>query len=396
MIKKKLMFVNAVFPPYTGGSGIICYELAKELSKYYKVFIFSGGNEEKIEKNSKLDIIRINTFNNYSPHSKSDFINPLIEKKFVDTVLKNKIDIVHFHSIQGLGANLVEKSYNLKKKVIITMHDFWWICPFLFLHNENYINVPITHHFKYCSINIPEEVLINRFNYLKRILSLPKIKITTVSQKIKEILLFSPLGKILRNKLLIIENGLPDHFWDKRRQNFIHQKFNEKKKIHFGYIGSINNSKGWNVLINSINILSSYNNLDYSLLVLSNCKDINHSRINYLDPISHDHMPDFYNKIDCVIVPSQVNESYSLVANEAILFNKFIISSGMGALSELISPLHLKYQPSYNSFELAKKIYFFITNFQKLVDYCFFKKIKMPKIKKVSQITNDYRKLYEQ
>lgn len=392
MIKKRLMIVNCVFPPYIGGSGFISYHIAKFMTNFFDVYIFTGGEKKIIEKYNNLTIIRIKTFDKYSPLKDTDYINKEAEIIFTNIIKKYKIDILHFHSIQGLGATLIEKAYKMNKKVIITMHDFWWITPFLFLHDENFVNKPIFEHEKYCSNILDSKKLEKRNIFLEKVLSLPKLKITVVSKKLKEIIEYYYGNKFKKElkKLKIIKNGLPDYFFDK----CINISPENNKNITFGYIGTLNYSKGWDILLKAVNFLNLLE-VKFNLLVLSNQKYKNLKNVNFIPPMPNEKVIDlFYNKINCLIVPSTVNESFSLSAHEAIALDKFLISSNMGALAEIKSKLHITYSPYFNFYELAKKMFYLIKNYKKLNHNLKENNYKY-KIEKISNICYQYKKIYE-
>ena len=46
-------------------------------------------------------------------------------------------DVVHFHSIQALGANLLAVAASHHIPVVLTMHDWWWWCARLFLVDQH-------------------------------------------------------------------------------------------------------------------------------------------------------------------------------------------------------------------------------------------------------------------
>ncbi|HYX43947.1 MAG TPA: glycosyltransferase, partial [Acidimicrobiales bacterium] len=59
--------------------------------------------------------------------------NPAVAEDFARHVAEVDPDVVHFHSIQSLGASLVSVAADAGAKVVVTMHDFWWWCGRQFL-----------------------------------------------------------------------------------------------------------------------------------------------------------------------------------------------------------------------------------------------------------------------
>src|SRR4051794_40435148 len=45
-------------------------------------------------------------------------------------------DVVHLHSVQGLGASLCDACIEQNIPYVITLHDAWWICERQFMVNR--------------------------------------------------------------------------------------------------------------------------------------------------------------------------------------------------------------------------------------------------------------------
>jgi glycosyltransferase involved in cell wall biosynthesis len=58
---------------------------------------------------------------------RNNYDNPAVEADFGRHLADVRPDIVHFHSLQTLGAGLLDAAA-AGCKVVVTMHDFWWSC----------------------------------------------------------------------------------------------------------------------------------------------------------------------------------------------------------------------------------------------------------------------------
>jgi len=388
---KNILLVNATYFPDLGGAGIVAKNSAEELKNNgYKVTVFCGGKINKTENINGINIIRNDTKKESSPYVLENYYNKKIENKFLKIVKKNKIEIIHFHSIQGLGANLVELSLKKGIKTILTMHDFWWICPLLFLNDEYLSSTPVKNHHQHCTSLIKQKKLIDRRNYLFNILENKNLIITTVSNSMKKGLEYAELPNT--STYICIENGLNIDF---KKENLIEKKTN--RKIQFAYFGGENIGKGFDLIFKASKLLKlNTNNFEINLYgiyrpylkSIINHKLLKKHKIKLHGIYKNEEISDIFSKTDIVLIPSQMYESFSLIAREALISGKIIISSGMGGLSEIVNNKHVIYN-KISSFDLAKKMFYVMNNLDELNKMK--EKIKCISLKEQSKL---YQKLY--
>jgi len=363
-MKNNILLVNCVYPPLGGGAGIVVRNSAIELQKSgFNVNVFTGGREKKEIKIDDVPIYSVPSFQFAKPNNISDYNNPEFEKYFLDILNKNKICVVHFHAIQGLGANLVKLSLDMGIKTIITMHDLWWICPFLFTNDELHRPTVLKNHYLFCSEVISKDYLKKRASYLNSILSNKLLKILTVSKTMKDIIEYAI--PVLKGRVIIIRNSVP-----KKCSKTISSK--KTGQYTFSYFGKLNPSKGFHLLIQAGLILAKIRS-DFQV----NMYGMNDMGLFRFNPLTKYKCPwlNLYNCVpekmidnaiaesNCVVIPSIVPESFSLIAHESLQMNKDIISSGVGALGEIDNPLHHLYL-SYSPVDLALEMNTMIENNQ--------------------------------
>lgn len=356
---KNILLVNSVYYPDLGGSGIIAKNHAEELLNLNcKVTVFCGGTKNSEETINKVDIIRNKTINEFSPYRKENYFNKKLEDRFLDIIKKSKIDLVHFNSIQGLGANLIDLSLKNNIRTVLTMHDFWWVCPFLFLNNEYLSCEPAFNHHKHCSKIYSQKNLLIRKKYLFNILKNEKLIKTTVSQTMKLALKYLKIPKI--DDAIVIENGIT-------KKPLIYKKDEHKSKkiVNFAYFGGENRSKGFDLIFKSSKILKK-NKVNFNIYCFGINKPHIKSIINYNLLKKHNiklrgayknqNINKILSDIDVVLIPSRMFESFSLIARESLACGKTIISSGSGALSEIKNSNHLVFYAN-SSQDLANKMF---------------------------------------
>lgn len=365
---KNILIVNATYFPDLGGSGIMAKNMAEELKKEkYNITIFCGGRINKTKNINGIQIIRNNTKKENSPYILENYYNKTIENKFLKIVEENKIEIIHFHSIQGLGANLIELSLNMGIKTILTMHDFWWACPLLFLNDEYLSSTPVKNHHEYCTSLISKKKLIDRKNYLFNILSNKNLTITTVSNVMKKT--FDYMEFPNSSKYICVENGVNKYL----NEEYLNKK-QINKKIQFAYFGGENIGKGFDLIFKSSKLLkSNTNNFEINIYgiyrpfikSLINYKLLKKHNIRLHGIYKNENIHKIFSELDIVLIPSQMFESYSLIARESLVNGKIIISSGMGGLSDIKNVKHILYNKT-SSYDLAKKMFYTINNLDKL------------------------------
>jgi glycosyltransferase involved in cell wall biosynthesis len=119
-----------------------------------------------------------------------------------------------------------------------------------------------------------------------------------------------------------------------------------KRRPVFGYMGALNKNKGVDLLIWEF----SHNKIDNELLIfgdgtedyLDKLRKISekHAHIKYM---GYEKPEEIFKKIDCLIVPSLINEAFGRVIIEAYSFGIPVIGSNRGGIPELIDNSYTGY-----------------------------------------------------
>lgn len=64
--------------------------------------------------------------------------NPEVTADFARVLRDFDPDVVHVHSLQTLGVGVVREAVRHRARVVVTMHDFWWICARTFLVDRSW------------------------------------------------------------------------------------------------------------------------------------------------------------------------------------------------------------------------------------------------------------------
>src|SRR3989442_987940 len=111
--------VTCLYPPeHNGGAPQQCRRLALGLS--------ARGHEVAV-------------FDAFAEDDERNWRNPDVEVTFDRFLEEHRPEVVHFHAIQGLGASLLERAEQTGARVVVTMHDLWWVCARLFCVDRQFL-----------------------------------------------------------------------------------------------------------------------------------------------------------------------------------------------------------------------------------------------------------------
>ncbi len=370
----RIMMVNGL---HLGGIKIVLDNLMSFLKRHHEISLFAGvdhAQERSYKVNDSHDdsiaIRGINVHRMRSTRRVRNYHNPGVDEIFREFLLLVKPEIVHFHSCSCIGSSVLEVVRELKIPYVVTMHDWWWLCPRLYL---------VDNRFEVCSQSEkvdPEQCYCVgwgnfeaiRFRQLRVIID-------------KAPLILVP-SRFVRNSL--IRNGFPP---DKVEINpngiRIPERVDEKnpsEHLRFGFLGGSDGFKGGLVLLKAAHMLRSghctikmYNYQRagivgnsrgsgeimaalvhaYKRFSVEPYDKLLHfkSLIRYrglfksTPNISIELLPSYNNRdldtmlrdIDVVVVPSVMRESSSLVTRESIARRTPVICTDSGGPEEIVS-----------------------------------------------------------
>lgn len=136
------------FPPFhSGGLMIYATNLAKEQLKMgHKVSLLMPGKYSKNSEKSEIKYYQtseglpVYQIINSQPVSfsgignPSEFIKPKNLNNFSRFFIENKIEVLHVHSLIGFPSELLDEAKRLNIKTIFTTHDYFGICPKIYLY----------------------------------------------------------------------------------------------------------------------------------------------------------------------------------------------------------------------------------------------------------------------
>jgi len=122
----------------TGGTFLTNKDLMKNVENYYDVFLLTAEKDKLcvfnyFKKNLKL----VKEYPRKNSWSATNFHDSWLTYIYFDVLLNFKIDLIHIRHFINHSFDLPEVAKSLNIPVIVSIHDFYLICPYYVLLNEN-------------------------------------------------------------------------------------------------------------------------------------------------------------------------------------------------------------------------------------------------------------------
>lgn len=320
----------------------------------------------------------------------------LNNNRIVEFINSSKYDIIHFHWINNatISINDIQK---IRKPIVWTMHDMWAFtggCHYtgnctLYMHNCEKCNY----------LKNGKYTFLSKYLWFKKKRSYYNKNIFYVSPS-KWLLECARKSTLLLNeKIYNIPNCINLNIYkpiDKKNAREILNLDLNKKYILFGAIHStIDNRKGFDLLIGALNELKKYNKFDnLALLVFGASKpeiDILDSfEIIYFGKCEDDYTLNLiYNSADVFVAPSREDNLPNTIV-EALSCGIPCVGFEIGGIPDMIKHMENGYLAKpFSISDLSQGIIFAIDNFEYLTKNARISANNMFSMKRVSQMYKD-------
>ncbi|MBN1869558.1 MAG: glycosyltransferase [Candidatus Omnitrophica bacterium] len=376
--KKKILFVSHLFPPhFIGGSELVAYQQAMELKRRgHEVEVFCGklNNQAKqyelTTERGPLKITRINLHQADFDH----LLQANVDKEGIRLAFNPLLDefspdIVHFHNIYSLAAKIIDDCHDRHIPMVMTLHDYWPICPKNIAVNDSGKFCPVDDMSCLgCQVALQDQgrgplSLTERNRLLKT--SFNKINsFISPSQYLADVFSNSWLKE---KRIRVIPNGI-----DLRRFNKM-KKIRRKKNgpIQFAFIGYLARHKGTENLLLAFSLLKNKEKAQLILAGKSSSKyyeDLTEQMalgryIRFLGQVPNNSIDQLYCQADVLVLPSLWPENSPVSIMEAMACGIPVIASDVGGIKELVEDgVTGRLFPYWDYEQLAKHMEEFINN----------------------------------
>ncbi|MEZ5393095.1 MAG: glycosyltransferase [Bryobacterales bacterium] len=306
------------------------------------------------------------------------FDNPFLADRVREFLLEFKPDLVHITSMYALGARIAEVPDSLGLPSVMTLHDFWLICPRLTLkrHDGEICNGQVS------ALDCQDCLLKGSASYR----ALQRVSSQALLDKVYGSIIRKPglatrmpglrgWGVDVERRRSVIREGVGhiDHFLAPARHiagsirdagmpidieisPYGHRldwlsRYQDRPadgELRFGFMGQVRPHKGVHLLIQGFqknrfpeNVkLRIYGGLEEDPEYVFHLRELarGNPNITFEGPFRRPEMPRVLPNIDVLVVPSTWPDVAPLVVHEAFAARKPVLASNMGGLPEFVRP----------------------------------------------------------
>jgi len=384
--------VNGFPPTAIAGVEQYTHALARAQMQRHDVSVFCreyapGRAEYTVHDENQAGLPVHRVVNNFRRVSslETHYRNPAIEELFGAYLQEMRPDIVHVQHCVGLSAGLPAIAREQGIPFVLTLHDYWYICPTTRLLTRDMALCPGPHHGANCHQCLGSVVQVS--SLLHRLPFYPQIRDALIPDKVQRRVL--AWLRQVRPTAQPAGSPIPQPFV--RRMRFMQQMLNTASRLlapsdscrqvyldygaradaiqvlpegleldhwrrlpprkpspHlcFGYIGAQSAHKGVDVLVRAFRQLANPhvelylfgagvpNDPFASRLKKAAAGD---PRIHLRERYENRRLPELLASIDVIVIPSRWHETFSIVTHEALLAGLPVVASRLGGIPEVIT-----------------------------------------------------------
>ena len=246
---------------------------------------------------------------------RQNFDNPAVAADFGRHLAEVRPDVVHLHSLQSLGAGLVDEAARSGARVVVTMHDFWWWCGRQFLVDRQLQPCSLVVSCGTCPCEVDRPWLEERNALLRRSLEAADVVLAPSASAAAVVVANGLPPGVVR----VDENAVPRPVALERAPATARQDGG----VRFVYTGGPNPMKGVHVLLDAAQRmvavpgwrLTAYGAGPY---LEDEGVDVGALPVDVLPAFEPDGLDDVLAGADVLVVPSVMRESYSIATREAL------------------------------------------------------------------------------
>jgi glycosyltransferase involved in cell wall biosynthesis len=323
----RILVVSAHYPPdFVSGGTLTPQRLARGLrSRGHDVSVYAGSLDAKrapLSSWSEVDetgmpVRWVASWPWIGWDDPNCYDNGRVTTDFARHVARVRPDVVHFHALQSLGGGLLAAARSVGARVIVTMHDFWWVCARQFLVDRDYRPCSVVVDAGACPCEVDHGWLEARTARLAAHLSHADVVFAPSATAVRVL----AANGVDPGKLHVDENGIADKSTAAQRAK---EPRGTDDGVRFLYAGGSNRMKGVHVLLDAAHRLLRRPDWRLSMYDIDEYlhrsgASVDGLPVDVYPPFAPEEADAVFAHHDVLVVPSVMRESYSLITREALL-----------------------------------------------------------------------------
>ena len=175
----RIAIVSAHYPPnFISGGTLVPARIARTLAaRGHQVFVFAGevldgepdlmvrveSSDADVETtDAAIETTWVSVTSRLGWDDERNFRSGPVQGAFLAFLRRVQPEVVHLHTLQGLGADLVSLAAASGSATVLTMHDMWWWCARQFLVEKNLTPCPTVVDLGVCPCEVNNDWLRKR------------------------------------------------------------------------------------------------------------------------------------------------------------------------------------------------------------------------------------------
>lgn len=343
-VPKHVMLLNVYFAPHSyGGATVVAEAVARRLvARGIRVTAISAMDRPDLVPYAVMTVeaggIRNHLINLPPGRSYAERYDNANVTEIVDGLISDlRPDLVHAHCLQELGIGAMAQARHRGLPVVLSVHDFWWLCEHQFMIRPNG---------QYCG---QSPVKIEECRGCVDRMGRARLRFDRLAQAAAEADLITYPSRFARD--LSVASGFPEsrsYVWTNGVAQpspgfFAAQAARraEDPRLVFGFLGGPSQIKGWPLIKTAFETLKRD---DFRGLLVDASLDgtwwdgipINRLRGDWqIHPrFGQAEIDAFYAKIDVLLFPSQWKETFGLTIREAAARGIRVVQTASGGTTE--------------------------------------------------------------
>lgn len=258
--------------------------------------------------------------------------HPAVEAPFRAFLEELRPEIVHFHALQSLGASLLGIARESGARVVVTMHDLWWICERQFAVDGSYTPCIPAVAPGSCACLRGTGKLQQRREVLQQAILAADLVLAPTDSVFHRL----RLSGFRTPRQVVDRNGVAPYRGARR------ESAGAGGPLRLAYVGGSNRMKGVDVLVDALHRLAAAG-VDFACdlygvddFLTSSRRSLRGLATRALPAFPPERLDEVLADIDAVVLPSVMFESSSRVAREALLRGVPVIATETEGPEEVV------------------------------------------------------------